>query len=318
MTRVVVTDHAFGGVADEAAVAARFDAEFSVHACRTEDETIQAVAGADVAFVNFAPVTDAVLAALAPGATVIRYGIGYDNVDVAAAQARGIAVANVPDYGSDTVADHTVALLLTLLRKIPAYDRRVRATGWCVPRDLGSLPGFADTTVGLVGLGRIGLAVHRRLAPFGFRVVAHDPYAEPSDGLTLTDLETLLRESHAVSLHAPLTEETRHLLGTAAFDRMREGAVVVNTSRGGLIDHDALAGAVRSGRVAAAALDVFDTEPLATDSPLRDLPEVLLTPHTAFYSDSSLAALQRLAAEEAERALAGKPLRCPVTGGGAR
>ncbi|WP_116101560.1 C-terminal binding protein [Amycolatopsis thermalba] len=318
MTRVVVTDHAFGGVADEAAVAERFGAEFSVHACRSEDETIRAVDGADVAFVNFAPVTDAVLAAMAPGATVIRYGIGYDNVDVAAARARGISVATVPDYGSDTVADHTVDLLLTLLRRIPAYDRRIRETGWCAPRDLGSIPGFADTTVGLVGLGRIGLAVHRRLAAFGFRVIAHDPYAEPADGITLTYLDTLLRESHAVSLHAPLTQRTRHLLGATAFSRIREGAVLVNTSRGGLVDHDALAGAVRTGRVAAAALDVFDPEPLAADSPLRDLPQILFTPHAACYSDSSLAALQRLAAEEAERALAGKPLRCPVTGGGGR
>lgn len=318
MSRVVVTDHAFGGVAAEQAAAARFGAEFSVHACRTEDETIEAVAGADVVFVNFAPMTDRVLAALAPRATVIRYGIGYDNVDIAAAQARGIAVANVPDYGSDTVADHTVALLLTLLRKIPAYDRRVREDGWCAPRDLGSLPGFAETTVGLVGLGRIGAAVHRRLAAFGFRVVAHDPYADRADGPELTDLDTVLRASHAVSLHAPLTPQTRHVLDAAAFARMRDGAVVVNTSRGGLINHDALAAAVRTGRVAAAALDVFENEPLAADSPLRDLPDVVLTPHTAFYSDSSLAALQQLAADEAERALAGKPLRCPVTGGGAR
>jgi phosphoglycerate dehydrogenase-like enzyme len=316
MSRVVVTDHAFGGVADEESVARRFGADFAHYQCREEDETAEAVAGADVAFVNFAPVTRRVLTALAPGATVIRYGIGYDNVDVKAATDLGVSVANVPDYGSDTVADHTVASLLTLLRKLPAYDREVREHGWCAPRDLGSLPGFADTTVGLIGFGRIGLAVHRRLSAFGFRVVVHDPYADRAfateRGIALTSLDDLLAAAHAISLHAPLTVDTTGLLGTRAFARTRRGAVVVNTARGGLIDHEALTDALASGRISAAALDVFDGEPLAADSELRKFPQVLLTPHTAFFSDSSVAALQRLAAEEAARALAGEALRCPV------
>lgn len=316
MTRIVVTDHAFSRTEDEAAVARRFSAEFAVYQCTTESETVDAVAGADVAFVNFAPITAKVLRAMAPGATVIRYGIGYDNVDLAAAREIGVSVANVPDYGSDTVADHTVASLLTLLRKLPAYDRRVREDGWCAPRDLGSLPGFADTTVGLVGLGRIGLAVNERLRAFGFTVLAYDPYASTDvaadNGLRLTELPELLAASHAISLHAPLTPETKHLLDADAFARVRRGAVVVNTSRGGLIDQEALADALESGQVSAAALDVFDPEPLAATSRLRALPQVLLTPHTAFFSDSSIAALQRLAAEEAARALAGEPLRCRV------
>jgi phosphoglycerate dehydrogenase-like enzyme len=312
VTRVVVTDHAFGGLAAEAAVAERFGAEFVPYQCRTEAETVEAAAGATVLLVNFAPVTARVLRSLAPGATVIRYGIGYDNVDVDAARQAGVSVANVPDYGSDTVADHTVACLLALLRKLPAYDRRVRDDGWCAPRDLGPLPGFEDTTVGLIGLGRIGLAVHKRLSAFGIRVLAYDPYAGRDTGVRLTTLDELLASSHAVSLHVPLTSQTRHLLDAGAFGRMRPGAAVVNTSRGGLIDENALADAVESGRVGAAALDVFDGEPLAADSRLRGLPQVLLTPHVAFYSDGSIAALQRLAAEEAARALAGEPLRCPV------
>ncbi|RKT89039.1 D-3-phosphoglycerate dehydrogenase [Saccharopolyspora antimicrobica] len=316
MTRVVVTDHAFGDVVEEASVARRFDAEFAELQCETEAETAAAVTGADVAFVNFAPITARVLRAMAPGATVIRYGIGYDNVDLVAARQLGIAVANVPDYGSDTVADHSVASLLALLRKLTAYDRRVRESGWCAPRDLGSLPGFASTTVGLIGLGRIGIAVRERLRAFGFRVIACDPHAAPGlaseHDVELVGLAELLAESHAVSLHAPLTPGTKHLLDGDAFARIRRGAVVVNTSRGGLVDHDALADAVESGQVSAAALDVFDSEPLAADSRLRLLPQVLLTPHTAFFSDSSLAALQRLAAEEAVRALSKEPLRCPI------
>lgn len=312
MTRVVVTDHAFREVGGEAAVAARFGADFAQYQCRTEAETAEAVAGAQVVFVNFAPITGKVLRSLAPGATVIRYGIGYDNVDIEAAREAGVSVANVPDYGSDTVADHTVACLLALLRKLDAYDRRVHEDGWCAPPDLGPLPGFADTTVGLIGFGRIGRSVHKRLSAFGFTVLVHDPYTNPGADVRVTDLDTLLSASHAISLHAPLTEETRHLLNATTLGQLRHDAVIVNTSRGGLIDHEALADAVESGRVRAAALDVFDGEPLAADSRLRTLPQLLLTPHAAFYSDASIAALQRLAADEAARALAGEPLRCPV------
>ncbi|WP_129841041.1 C-terminal binding protein [Streptomyces sp. RFCAC02] len=316
MTRVVVTDQAFGAVAEERAVAERHAAEFAEHHCVTEEETRAAVAGADVAFVNFAPVTRPVLAALAPGATVIRYGIGYDNVDVAAARDLGVRVANVPDYGTDTVADHAVASLLALLRRLPVYDRAIRRDGWCAPADVGPLPSFSATTVGLVGLGQIGLAVHRRLRAFGFRVLATDPYADPAAGPPggpgLVELPELLAEAHAISLHAPATPDTHHLIGPRNLARMRPGAVLVNTSRGALVDTNALAGALRAGRVAAAALDVLAPEPLPSDSPLRDLPNVVFTPHAAFYSTESLRALQRLAAEEADRALAGRPLRCRV------
>jgi D-3-phosphoglycerate dehydrogenase len=316
VTRVVVTDQAFGAVAEERAVAARFAAEFAAHHCVTEAETRAAVAGADVAFVNFAPMSRPVLAALAPGATVIRYGIGYDNVDVTAARELGVRVANVPDYGTDTVADHATACLLALLRRLPLYDRAIRGDGWCAPADVGPLPSFAATTVGLVGTGQIGRAVHRRLRAFGFRVLASDPYAGPAAGPAcgpeLVELPELLAEAHAISLHAPATPDTHHLIGPVNLARMRPGAVLVNTSRGALVDTAALADALRGGRLAAAALDVFDPEPLPPDSPLRGLANVVFTPHAAFYSTESLHALQRLAAEEAARALTGGPLRCRV------
>lgn len=315
--RVVVLDHAFGGVEGESEVAARFGAEFAEHQARSEEEAARAVAGADVVLVNFAPITEAVLRAMAPGATVIRYGIGYDNVDVAAAERLGVSVANVPDYGSDTVADHTVACLLALLRKLPTYDRAVRADGWCTASSMSPLPGFPSTTVGLIGTGRIGLAVADRLRPFGFQLVAHDPYADEAAladrGVRAVGLEELLSTASAISLHAPLTPATHRLLDADRLAQTRPGVIVVNTSRGGLIDEEALADAVERGHVQSAALDVFDPEPLAADSRLRSLPQVLLTPHAAFFSDDSLAALQRLACDEAARALAGEPLRCAVT-----
>ncbi|GAB3227549.1 C-terminal binding protein [Kineococcus gypseus] len=316
MTRVVVTDHAFTDLERERAAAERAGAEFSEHRCRTEAETVEAVAGADVALVNFAPVTAAVLRAMAPGATVVRYGVGVDNVDLDAARAAGVAVANVPDYGSETVADHATACLLALLRKLPRFDRAVREHGWVDPASLAPLPGSRSTTVGLVGTGRIGSAVADRLAPFGFTVLAHDPYADPlalaARGIGAVGFEELLERSHAISLHLPLTGATRHLLDAAAFARLRPGAVLVNTARGGLVDTDALVEALSSGRLGGAALDVTDPEPLPAHSPLRRLPGVLLTPHAAYFSDDSVADLQRLAAEETARALAGEPLRCRV------
>ena len=317
MTDVVVTDQAFGGVDRERALAERFGLSFAEHQARDEDATADAVQGARIVFDNFAPITERVMGGLAPDAVVIRYGIGYDNVDIEAARRLGVRVCNVPDYGVATVADHTVALLLTLLRKVHRFDAEVRARGWYAPGDLGGLPGFADTTIGLVGSGRIGRAVLDRLQPFGFQVLIHDPYLADEEitalGATPSSFGELLERSHAISVHTPLTEATRHLFGDAAIARMRRGAYLVNTARGGMIDEAALAAAVRSGHLGGAALDVYEREPLTNDSELRSLPNVILTPHTAFFSDSALAALQRLATDEAERALRGTPLRCPVT-----
>lgn len=314
--RVVVTDQAFGGVTAEAAVAAQFGATFSSHQCASEEQTIQAVTGSDVVLVNFAPITAAVLRTLAPGATVVRYGIGYDNVDVEAARELGIAVANVPDYGSDTVADHAAACLLMLLRKIPQYDRAIRVEGWCQPASFGSMPGFSSTTVALIGTGRIGRAFNRRLQVFGFTVLAHDPYADAAaledEGMKLVGLDELLTQANAVSLHLPLTPANARSVNAEFLSLMRRGSFLINTSRGGLVDENALADAIERGHLAGACLDVFDPEPLAADSKLRALPDVFLTPHAAFFSDDSLEALQRLAAEEAGRALAGLPLRSPV------
>ena len=315
--RVVVADQAFGNVTREEAAATTFRAAFDSYQCVSESETKEALTGANVAFVNFAPITRSVLETMAPGALVIRYGIGYDNVDIQAARELGIAVSNVPDYGADTVADHAVTCILALLRKVKQLDARIRSDGWLRPNDLGSMPGFSETTVGLVGTGRIGKAVAARLNPFGFRVIAHDPFVDAAAldgaGITLVPLETLLQQADVVSLHAPLTPANHRLINEKTISEMRPNALLVNTSRGGLVDEEALADALTDGRLGGAALDVFDPEPLAPESRLRRLDNVLLTPHAAFFSNESLANLQRLAAEEASRHLSGERLRCPVT-----
>lgn len=314
--RVVVTDHAFGHVRREENVARAHAASFDCYGCTDESGTAEALDGADVALVNFAPVSRGVLERMAPGGTVIRYGIGYDNVDVDAARDLGISVANVPDYGTETVADHAAASLLAVMRRIPEYDRRVRAEGWLKPTEVGVVRGFRSTVVGLVGLGRTARATHARLLPFGFSFVGADPHC-PHDifdelGVERVDVADLAERAHAVSLHAPHTRETHRMIDADFLGRMQPGSVLVNTARGSLIDETALTDAIESGQVAAAALDVTDPEPIPTDSPLRQLGNVVLTPHAAFYDEDSLAKLQELASDEAGRALRDEPLRCRI------
>ncbi|MFC7404257.1 C-terminal binding protein [Georgenia alba] len=272
--------------------------------------------GADVVFTNFATLGPQELARLAPGAVVVRYGVGVDNVDLAAAARLGVRVTNVPDYGADVVADHAATLAGLAVRRVMTLDRRMRAGEQPIAAEAGRIRSFAALTVGLVGAGRIARLVGRRLAAFGARIVAADPYADAealaAEGLTLVDVETLLAEADVISLHAPLTDETRHLLDDATLARVRPGVVVVNTARGGLVDTDALLRALDAGRVAVAALDVTEPEPLPADHPLRTHPNVVLTPHSAFYAEESMARLQSLAVDEGRRALAGEPLRSPV------
>ncbi|MDV6244889.1 C-terminal binding protein [Rhodococcus opacus] len=312
----MVLDHPFASVDPERSVAETQGASFAEFQCVTREQVSEAASGASVVLVNKAPVTRSVLSQLAPSATVIRYGVGTDNIDLDAAQKLGVQVANVPDYGTSTVAEHTCSAILSLLRRLPMFDTLVRERGWFDPVEMAPLRDFSETTIGLVGLGRIGQAVQARLAAFGFDFLAYDPRADRDaaarNGIRLVDLPELLSTAHAVSLHAPLTPVTHHLISSTAIALMRPDMVLVNTSRGGLVDADALAAALRSGRLAGAALDVFEEEPLPYDAALRTVPNVVLSPHAAYYSDQAFDRLHRLAVEETARALRGVPLRCPV------
>jgi D-3-phosphoglycerate dehydrogenase len=314
--RMVITDHNFAGEDFERAAAKELDADFATFAATTENEANEAVRGADVAQVNFAPMTAAALAAMNPNGVVVRYGIGFDNVDLDAATRLGVRVCNVPDYGADTVADHAVTLTLMLLRKVAQFDRALAAGGWPSATELAPIRSTSETTVGLLGTGRIALAVAKRLQPFGFDLIAHDPYANPDvaadHGITLVDLDELFRRSHALSLHAPATADTRGIVNADNLAKMPFGSFLVNTSRGALVEQDAVLDALDSGALAGVGLDVFHPEPLAPDHRLRAHPNAVLTPHAAFYSEQSLRDLQRLAAEEASRAIRGEPLRCPL------
>jgi D-3-phosphoglycerate dehydrogenase / 2-oxoglutarate reductase len=276
----------------------------------TEGDVIAALSRvpADALIVQWAPVTAAVLDAAPRCRFVSRLGIGYEMIDVAAATRRGVAVANTPDYCVGEVAAHTLAMALWLVRGLGRFDAAVRAGQWAAAAAYPAAARPADTVIGVVGLGRIGTQVATQAEAIGFNVVGHDPYAAPGGGIRLTSLEDLLRSSHLVTLHAPLTAETRHLIRADTIALMRPGALLVNTCRGGLIDEPAVAAALRAGRLAGAALDVFETEPLPAESPLRSLPNVLLSPHAAWYSPASLAGLPVRAAQQVVDFLAGVPV----------
>ncbi|RWR34514.1 C-terminal binding protein [Sinirhodobacter populi] len=317
LLKLVVTDQAFGNTRHERAAAEAVGAQFAEYQCRNEDEALAAVTGAQAVLNNFAPMTRKVMAAMAPGAVIVRYGVGVDNVDLAAARDLGVRVCNVPDYGVEEVADHAAAMTLALARKLGRYDAGIRAGEWKIDRMVEGLRSLRDTTVGLIGLGRIARAYAARMAAFGCRITGFDPFVTEDQaraiGITPLPREEVIATADVLSLHVPLTPETRHLIDADAIARMPAGAILINCSRGGLVDEAALAAALASGQLSGAGLDVFEKEPLPAGSPLRTAPNILMSPHAAFFSDASVDALQRLASEEALRALRGEPLRCPLT-----
>jgi len=305
MSRIVITDCDHPTIEIERAIFARAGYEVELAQCHTADEVIAAGAGAVALLTQYAPITDAVLAALPTVRVIGIYGASLDNVELPAAARRGLPVVNVPDYGVEEVADHTVGLILALTRGIVALDRAVHTGTWDF-RSGGDLRRGSGRQVGVIGLGLIGSAVARRALALRFRVVATDPRRPAVEGVRLVELDELLATSDIVSVNTRLDPSTRHLLDAAALARMKPGAYLVNTSRGGVVDQAALVEALRSGHLGGAALDVLEREPIAPDDPLLGLPNVVLTPHAAFYSRESLAEMKRRAAEAITAALAGR------------
>ena len=317
--KVVITDHGFPSLLEEERVLNAAGAKLVVAQTKVPDELIAACQDADALIVQWAPVNAAVIDALKQCRVIVRYGIGVDNVDLAAAAARKIPVCNVPDYCIDEVADHSLALALALARQVPQTDAVVRAGTWKITPP-NSIPAFRETTFATAGFGRIARAVLDRARPFGFRLAAYDPFVDQAAfaqaGVRKLEREELFREAGILSLHLPFSAETKHFVGKAQLDVMRKEAVIVNTARGGLIDTAALAVALAAKQIGGAGIDVFETEPLATDHPLRQAPNAILTSHTAWYSGGSIPVLQRKAAEEAVRGLRGEPLLNVVNGVG--
>jgi phosphoglycerate dehydrogenase-like enzyme len=290
-------------------------ATLRVGSCRSEDDVLAQLDGGEQALmVQWAPVGARTFDALPQLRLVSRYGIGLDMVDVEAATARGIAVANVSTYCLEEVASHAIATLLAVQRRLPALERSLRAGRWETPVVCAGVRRLSELTLGLVGLGRIAERVAAMARGLGMAVIAYDPIAPERPGIERVTLEQLFARADAISLHCPLTDATRHLVSAERLATMRPGSVLVNTARGGLVDSAALAEALEHGPLAGAALDVFDQEPLPAEDPLRTREDVLLTPHAAWYSDAALPALQRGCAENVLAFFRGEPVPAIVNG----
>lgn len=310
---VVVTDNDHGHIDPEKAVLADSGAELRLLQTVTAQEVIDEAPDATVLVNQYTPITADVLAALSRCKLVVRYGVGVDNVDVAAATARGIWVANVPDYGTEEVADHAIALAMSVLRGTARLDRSVHAGGWdyTVAKPLRRL---STLTFGVVGCGAIGAATARRARALGMRVLGVDVKAGRAGSVAeAVELDELLMSSDVVSLHAALGGQSRHLIGVGALEMMKPTAYLVNTARGGLVDSAALLEALDAGRIAGAALDVVEAEPpTGIHADLVRHRNVVATPHAAWYSEESFTSLKTEVAREALRVLRGQRPRSPV------
>lgn len=302
----MITDFQFPNIDTERAIIEDAGGQLTAHQCKTEQDVIDNAADADVLLVQWAPITRSAIERLPNCRVIVRYGIGLDNIDLEASRRRGITVRNIPDYCIDEVADHTMALVLSLARQVGSIDRQVRQAKWSIVPPHPMLAARQSTFV-TIGFGRIARAVLERARGFKFRLATCDPYlgasVELPPDVTRVEFDDALAMADILALNVPLTDETRHMLDATALAQMKPTALLINTARGALVDTVALAAALENQVIAAAGLDVFEAEPLPVDHPLRRCPNALLTSHVSWYSELSGPNLQRLAAQEAVRSL---------------
>ncbi len=311
---VAVADSVFPTLDPARQILAAIGAELQLAPEATPGAIMGIAGGADALLVTYATITADMIGQMKRCRIISRFGIGVDNVDLAAATSAGIVVTKVPDYCIDEVSDHALALLLALVRKIPASNAQVHAGRWEM-KAVVPIHRLRGSVLGLVGFGRIPQLVAPKAKAFGLRVIAYDPFAPAElfarEGVERVELAELLKQSDYVSIHTPLLPETRDLFNADAFRQMKTGAYLVNTARGPIVDEAALARALDAGQLAGAALDVMPREP-PVNSPLLRRENVIITPHTSFYSEESLLELQVKAAEEVVAVLTGKPPRNAV------
>ena len=308
--KVLMTDYVWPSVEPERAVLAQADAELVVAPDGSEQTLASMAEDADAILTCFAKVTDKVVRAAEKCVTIGRFGVGVDNIAVDTATELGIVVTYVPDYCVDEVSDHVMAMLLAWNRRIVLFDRATKAKGWG-SEGLGMrIMRLRGKKLGIVGFGRIGRAVCSKALAFDLEVLASDPFvsadAMAQQGGTLVELPELLRESDFVTLHSPLLPETTNMIGKAELAQMKPTAFLINAARGPLIDEDALYEALTSGRIAGAGLDVLVDIAPPLDHRLVQLENVIITPHTAFFSQEAVLELEERAAGEVVRVLQGQ------------
>ena len=317
--KIVVTDYIEPDLKWEEEELAKYDhVDFVYHQLKfaPDDELVSHVQDGDMILVNMVKMTKPVIDRLEKCKLILRHGVGYDNLDVPAATARGIRCAYEPDYCSHEVAEHAVTLMLAIYRRL-VRSRKVledsSANGIWDFNDVYPIYSIKDKKIGIIGCGRIGSLTLQKVSGFDAEILVCDPYLSDERkkelGIETVDLDVVLEECDLISLHCSLNEETQHLIGAEELKRMRESAIVVNTARGGLIDAEALYHALKDGEIAGAAIDVYEKEPPDPELPLFELDNALLTPHLAWYSEESNWSMREKVLEDFVRFIEGRPPR---------
>lgn len=308
--KVVITDYQYETIESERRIIEGAGYQLCAYQIKDAEQLIPVCRDADAIITQYSDISASLIQQLEHCEMIIKYGIGVNNIDVEAATKKGIYVCNVPDYGVEEVSDHAVAMMLCLAKKLPVLTKALKAGDW----GYGSvipLQRICGSVVGLLGFGRIPQLVAQKMRGFGIKINAYDPYVEKETaekaGVSLVDLDTILTESDFISVHMPLTEETKGMINRECFEKMKPTAVLVNTARGGVIDETALIEALQNGKIAGAAVDVYETEPVSSENPLLHMDQVIATPHCAWYSETAITTLQRKTAEEVVNVLQGNP-----------
>lgn len=313
---IAVTDSPFPSLDPAKKALARLAPEFRMAKSPAADDILAVARDADAILVTYAKLPGELLRQLKRCKAIGRFGLGVDNIDLPAAKELGIAVNYVPDYCLREVSDHAMALLLALARKVPFSNKLVQSGRWEVP-PIVPLRRLEGQVLGLLGFGNIPRTLAPKAQAFGLKVITHDPYVKQdalaAAGVEGVSFDELLARSDFISVHAPLMPATRGLMNAAAFAKMKKGALLINTARGPLVDEAALVAALDAGQLGGAALDVVTTEPLAKDSPLLGRDNVIVTPHTAFYSVEALEELQTKCASDVARVLSGEKAIYPIS-----
>jgi D-3-phosphoglycerate dehydrogenase / 2-oxoglutarate reductase len=309
--KIVITDHRFPNVDEERRLVEAAGGELIVGQTTDEDQLVEFCREADGVLAVRAPITRRVIEAMERCRIIVRYGIGVETVDISAATKRGIMVANVPDYCVEEVSDHTLTLLLMLNRQVTAAMALAKEQRWSMA-SMPRLRRLSGQVCGLFGAGQIGSALAAKAAHLGLKTIAYDPYLSEQGaeelGLEKVPLEGLLSRSDYISIHAPLTPETRHIFAESAFVQMQPSSFIINTARGGLIDEEGLIAAIDSGKIAGAALDVleFETEQTPLRTRLVNHPKIIVTAHSAWFSEEARATLQSRAIAQVLACLGGE------------